>query len=150
MLTTRDVYRAATLLPFVGLVIAAALDHRSSELPAGWDFVYPTSITRGLLVYSVLAAWLWIQIRRRPPKELRRRIWWMPVWYVALGWLMMLALTLLRGEAGELWAEQSGAILTRTAVHLFVGYAYLGLLHLAITSLRRGGALADGPDGDVS
>ena len=150
MLTSRDVYRAGTLLPVVGLAIAAALDDPASELPAGWRFVYPTSITRGLLVYSALAAWLWIEIRRRPLDRLRRLLWWLPVWYVALGWLLMLALALLRGEAGELWAEHTGAILARTAVHLVVGYAYLGLLHVALTALRRGGAIVDSPDREAT
>jgi hypothetical protein len=142
-MTTRTFFRAAILLPFIGLAVAAGVARPEVGLPAGWEWVYPTSLTRGVLVYSGLAAWLWLQLDRRPLQEIRRRIWWVPVVYVALGWLLMLGLSLLRGEAAQLWSEQAGAILGRAAVHFAVGYGYLVLVHVALNGLSRGGHLAD-------
>ncbi len=146
MITARAFYRAAALGPFVGLGVAAALDRPSATLPAGWDWVYPTSITRGLMVYALLAAWLWIEIGRRSIGAIRRLVWWVPPLYVAGGWLLMLGLSLLRGAAGELWAEQGGVILLRTAVHLVVGFGYVALVGVAYDAIRRGGGLLDAPD----
>jgi len=143
--TPRAFYRAAALGPFVGLAIAAALDRPSEELPEGWSWVYPTSITRGLMVYALLAAWLWIEIGRRPLAGIRRLVWLTPLLYVALGWLLMLGLSLVRGEVGELWTEHTGAILLRLAVHLAVGYGYVGLVPLALGAIREGGGLTDAP-----
>ena len=142
-MTTRAFYRAATLLPFIGLSIAAAIARPESTLPAGFDWVYPSSLTRGLMAYAVLAAWLWARLDRRPVEEIDRVIWWIPVWYVAIGWGLMLALSLLRGEVAELLSEQSGAILLRTAVHFGVGYGYIVLIRIALERLRRGGYLSD-------
>jgi hypothetical protein len=142
-MTTRDAYRAATLLPFLGLALAAVAAGPAAELPAGWNWVYPTSLTRGVLVYAALAAWLWLQLDRRPLAELERMLWWAPVWYVALGWLLMLMLALLRGRAAELWQEHGRAILLRTAVHFAVGYGYVLLVRVALGRLRLSGRLSD-------
>jgi len=142
-MTSRAFYRAATLLPFVGLAIAAAVARPSAELPAGWEWVYPTSVTRGLIVYAVLAAWLWRRLDGHPPAEVEKVIWWVPVWYVALSALLMLVLSLLRGEVGTLWSEHGGAIISRTAVHFAVGYGYLALVRVARNGLRDGGRLTD-------
>lgn len=144
MLQVRTVFRVATLIPLLGLAIAAALTRPTAGLPAGWGYVYPTSVTRGLVVYAVLAAWLWRQLARRPLDRVRRFIWWVPVWYVALGWALMLGLSLLRGQTSELLSQHAGAIVLRTFVHLAVGYAYLVLLQLALRGLRRGGGVANG------
>lgn len=146
VITAREFYRAAALGPFLGLVVAAALDRPSDSLPAGWDWVYPTSTTRGLVVYTLLAAWLWLEIGRRPPADVRRLVWWMPLLYVAGGWLLMLGLSLLRGATGELWAEHGGVILLRTAVHLVVGFGYVALVGVAHDAIRRAGRLAEPRD----
>lgn len=143
VLSTRAFYRAATLGPLAGLAVAAVLARPVAALPEGWDWVYPTSITRGLIVYALLAGWLWIEIGRRPPAGVARLVWLMPLAYVALGWLLMVGLSLLRGEAGALWAEQGGAIALRTAVHLVVGYGYVALVHIALDRLRQAGRIAD-------
>jgi hypothetical protein len=148
-MTTRDAYRAATLLPFIGLVLASLLARPAAELPAGWDWVYPTSLTRAVLVYALLATWLWLQLARRPLAELERMLWWAPVAYVALGWLLMLVLSLLRGEAAELWEEHGRAILLRTAVHFAVGYGYVVLVRLALGRLRLSGRLSDAKEADT-
>ena len=142
-MTTRSFYRAASLLPFVGLAIAAAIARPSAELPAGWDWVYPGSLARGAMAYAVLAAWLWIRVDRRPVDEIDRVIWWIPVWYIALGWVLMLALSLLRGEVAELLADQGGAIAVRAAVHLITGYGYIVLVRFALERLRRAGHISE-------
>jgi hypothetical protein len=144
VLSSRACYRAVALGPLIGLAIAAALA-TPAALPAGWDWVYPTSVTRGLLVYSVLAAWLWIEIGRRPAAEIRRRMWWVPLLYVAFGWLLMFGLALVRGAVAELWAEHAGAIATRTAVHLLIGYGYVALIHVALNRLPAGPGTAEAP-----
>jgi hypothetical protein len=143
VLSTRAFYRAAILGPLAGLAVAAAVARPSSALPAGWDWVYPTSVTRGLIAYALLAVWLWIEIGRRPLSQFRRLVWWMPLLYVALGWLLMLSLSLVRGAAAELWAEHGGAIAVRTAVHLVVGYGYVALVHVALNRLRSAGGISD-------
>jgi hypothetical protein len=145
VLSTRGFYHAATLGPFVGLAVAAALARPDAELPAGWEWIYPTSLTRGLLVYSLLAAWLNLEIGRRSMAQIRRAVWSTPLVYVGLGWLLMLGLALLRGAAGELWAEHAGAIARRTAVHLLVGYGYVTLIHFALRRLQDAGRIADPP-----
>lgn len=145
-MTTRAFYRAAALVPFLGLAVAAVVARPSARLPEGWEWVYPTSLTRGVLVYALLAAWLWRQIDRRPAAEMARFIWWVPLIYVALLSGLMLVLALLRGEVGTLLAEQSGAIMRRLAVHLGVGYGYLALVRVAYDGLRNGGRLADAGD----
>jgi hypothetical protein len=145
VISTRAFYRAASLGPLVGLAIAAALVRPAAALPAGWDWVYPTSVTRGLMVYALMAVWLWIEIGRRPTADIRRLVWWVPLLFIAVSWLLMLTLTLLRGAAGELWAEYAGAIALRTVVHLVVGYGYVALVHVALNELRRAGGVADAP-----
>lgn len=145
VISTRAFYRAATLGPLVGLAIAAALVRPASALPARWDWVYPTSVTRGLMVYALMAVCLWIEIGRRPISDIRRMVWLAPLVYIAFSWLLMLSLTLLRGATGELWAEYAGAIALRTAVHLVVGYGYVALVHVALNGLRRAGEIADAP-----
>jgi hypothetical protein len=143
VLSTRTFYRAAILGPLAGLAIAALLARPVAALPEGWAWVYPTSVIRGLIAYGLLAGWLWIEIGRRPLPELPRLVWWMPLVYVALGWVMMLGLSLLRGATGELWAEHGGVIARRTAVHLLVGYGYVALVHVALRRLRQAGGIAD-------
>ena len=101
-MTLRGVYRLAVLGPFLGLAIAAWLVDASAQLPEGWDWVYPTSVTRGLLVYSILGAWLWRTVERRPMEEVGRLVWFVPLWYVGLSWALMFALALLQGRADEL------------------------------------------------
>jgi len=142
-MTCRAFYRAAILMPFIGLAVAAAVARPSAELPAGWAWVYPTSVTRGLIVYALLAAWLWRRLEGRSAAEVEKAIWWVPVWYVALSGLLLLGLALLRGEAGALTSEHGGAILSRIAVHFAVGYGYLALVRVARNGLRDGGRLTD-------
>ena len=128
----RGLYRLAVLVPLVGLTVAAMLQGRPPEaLPAGWDWVYPASITRGLLAYALVAPWLWVEIGRRPMPEVHRLVWLAPLVYVGVLWAMLLIPALLRGRAAELWDEQAGAIVFRTAVHLAIGYACVALLHFA-------------------
>ena len=144
-MTLRIYYRAATLLPFVGLAVAAAIARPSAELPVGWGWVYPSSLARGVMAYAMLAAWLWIRVDRRPLQEVDRVIWLIPLWYVALGWVLMLVLSLLRGELSALLSDHSGAIALRTGVHLAVGYGYILLVRFALERLRRAGHISDSP-----
>jgi hypothetical protein len=126
------VYRAGVLIPLLGLAIAAALhDSPPRELPAGWDWLYPDSITRGLFAYALVALWLWVEIGRRSLAEVDRLLWFAPLVYVGILWVMLLGPALARGRAAELWDENAGAIVLRTLVHLVIGYACVGLLHLA-------------------
>src|SRR5919112_1690412 len=138
----RAFYRAAALLPFVGLAIAAAIAQPSASLPAGWDWVYPGSLARGAMAYAVLAAWLWVRLDRGI-RDVERVIWWIPIWYVGLGWALMLLLSLLRGEVSALLSEHGGAIVRRTAVHLVTGYAYIMLVRFALVRLQRAGHISD-------
>jgi len=142
-MTTRTFYRAAALLPFVGLAIAAAIARPSAGLPAGWDWVYPGSLARGVMAYAVLAAWLWIRVDHRPVEEIARIIWWLPIGYIALGWALMLALALLRGEVAQLLSDHGGAIVLRAAVHLVTGCGYLLLVRFALERLRRAGHISE-------
>ena len=120
------------LVPLAGLTVAAMLQGRPPEdLPAGWDWVYPASITRGLLAYALVALWLWVEIGRRPMAEVHRLVWLAPLVYVGVLWAMLLIPALLHGRAAALWDEQAGAIVFRTAVHLVIGYACVALLHFA-------------------
>jgi hypothetical protein len=141
--STRSFYRAALLGPLAGLAIAGALRRSVQPLSAEWDWVYPTSVTRGLIAYAVLAGWLWIEIGRRSLEDLGRLVWRAPLVYVALTWLLMLSLSLLRGAAAELLAEHTGAIVLRTAVHLLIGFGYVALIQMALDRLRSAGEVAD-------
>lgn len=135
----RKTYRTAVLIPLVGLAIAAVLhDPPPRALPAGWDWLYPDSITRGLLAYALVAVWLWILIGRRSLAEVDRMLWLAPVVYVAILWLMLSGPALVRGRVAELWEENAGAIMLRTAVHLMIGYACVALLHVARRRLAQG------------
>jgi hypothetical protein len=100
-------------------------------LPAGWDWLYPDSITRGLLAYALVALWLWVEIGRRSLAEVDRLLWFAPPVYVGILWVMLLGPALARGRAAELWEENAGAIVLRTVVHLVSGYACVALLHVA-------------------
>ena len=120
----RKVYRAAALIPLVGLAIAALL-HETR------DWLHPDSITRGLLAYALVAVWLWVEIGRRSLAEVDRLLWLAPLAYVGILWLMLLGPALARGRAAELWEENAGAIVLRTLVHLVIGYACVALLHVA-------------------
>jgi hypothetical protein len=128
----RKIYRAAVLIPLAGLAIAAVLHEPPPRaLPAGWNWLYPDSITRGLLAYALVAVWLWILIGRRSLAEVDRILWLAPLVYVGILWLMLLGPALARGRVAELWEENAGAIVLRAAVHLMIGYACVALLHVA-------------------
>ncbi len=128
----RKIYRVAVLIPLLGLAIAAAVHERpATALPPGWDWLYPDSITRGLLAYALVALWLWVEIGRRSLAEVRRLLWFAPLVYVGILWVMLLGPALARGRAAELWGENAGAIVVRTVVHLVIGYACVALLHVA-------------------
>ena len=140
----RSFYRAAALLPLLGLAIAAVVRRDpAADLPPGWDWVYPASITRGVIAYGLLAGWLWIQIGRRPVAEIQPLLWRAPVIYVVLGWGLMLGLALVRGQVSDLWAEHAGAIVLRTLVHLVVGLGYVALAQVALAALRDDGRLTE-------
>ena len=142
-MTSRFFYRAAVLGPLLGLVIAALLDRPSEPLPEGWEWVYPTSIAREVMVYALLAVWLWHQLDRLPSADFGRLMWWIPVLFVLFGWAFMFALALLRGSARELGEEYTGRILFRAVVHLAVGYGYVALITLAFRLLREGGSMTE-------
>jgi hypothetical protein len=143
----RSFYRAAAVLPLVGIAVAAWLRRGTpSDLPPHWDWIYPSSITRGLVAYAIVASWLWVEIGRRPIAEIPRLTWRAPVAYVAIGWAIMSFLELLRGRAGDLWAEHAGVIVMRAAIHLILGFAYVALTHVALRALREGGGLPDAPE----
>ncbi len=128
----RKVYRAAVLIPLLGLAVAAALHPGSPrELPTGWEWLYPASVTRGLLAYALIAVWLWVQVGRRPLAEVDRLFWLAPLVYVGILWLMLLGPALARGRVAELWEENAGAITWRTVAHLVIGYACVALLNVA-------------------
>ena len=128
----RRVYRVAAVIPLLGLAIAALLhDPPARDLPAGWDWLYPDSITRSLFAYALVAMWLWLEIGRRSLAEVDRLLWFAPLVYVGILCLMLLGPALARGRAAELWEENAGAIVLRTVVHLAIGYACVSLLHIA-------------------
>jgi hypothetical protein len=127
----RKVYRAAVLVPLLGLGIAAVLQDRPAELPPDWDWLYPDSITRGLFASALVALWLSVEIGRRSLAEADRLLWLAPLVYVGILWLMLLGPALARGRVAELWEENAGAIVLRTVVHLVSGYACVALLHVA-------------------
>jgi hypothetical protein len=143
-MTARAYYRAATLLPLCGLAIAAWLRAgAASDLAPGWEWIYPSSVTRGLVAYALVAIWLWAELGRRPVSEISRLLWRAPLGYLAANWLLMWGLELARGRGGELWASQAGIILLRAAVHLLIGYGYVGLVQVTFRMLRGGGTITE-------
>jgi hypothetical protein len=134
-------YRIAATVPLVGLAVASVVrGSPSPDLPAGWYWLYPDSITRGLLAYTVVLVWLWVQIGRRPQTEIHRLLWLAPLVYVGILWLLLLGPALARGRAAELWEENGRTIVRRTMVHLIIGYACVALLQVA----RGGGGESEG------
>jgi hypothetical protein len=122
-------YRIAVMVPLVGLAVASAVrDSPSPDLPVGWYWLYPDSITRGLLAYTVVLVWLWVQIGRRPLSEIHRLLWLAPLLYLGILWLLLLGPALARGRVAELWEENGRTIVLRTLVHLIIGYACVALL----------------------
>jgi len=122
-------YRIAASVPLFGLAVASVVrDAPSPDLPAGWYWLYPDSITRGLVAYTVVLVWLWVQIGRRPLTEVHRLLWLTPLVYVGILWLLLLGPALARGRAAELWQENGRTIVLRTLVHLIIGYACVALL----------------------
>lgn len=140
MTTVRPFYRFAILLPLLGFAIALAIRGIESGLPAGWEWIYPSSIVRGFIAYAAVAVWLLIEVGRRAPEAMSRVVWLAPPLYVLANWVIMLGLALPRGRVGELWAEYAGTILLRSAAHLVFGYLYLWLVQRAVAALpeRRG------------
>jgi hypothetical protein len=125
-------YRTAATVPLLGLAVASLVRGAPSpDLPAGWYWLYPDSITRGLLAYTIVLVWLWVQIGRRPLTEVHRLLWLAPLVYVGILWLLLLGPALARGRAAELWEENGRAIGQRTLVHLIIGYACVALLQVA-------------------
>jgi hypothetical protein len=75
--------------------------------------------------------------------EISRLLWRAPLGYLAANWLLMWGLELARGRGGELWASQAGIILLRAAVHLLIGYGYVGLVQVTFRMLRGGGTITE-------
>jgi hypothetical protein len=137
-------YRVALLLPFFGLVLAAALKSGATppDMPLAdggrSTWVYPPFLIRGLVVSGIVIVWLYRQLRRRSLPEFETLLWQAPIVYVAISTVLLSALVLAHGQAGEFVAQRTGWIELRLAVHLAFGYCYVGLIVWARNTLRAG------------
>jgi len=138
-------YRVALLLPFLGLALAAALKsgstapdlalaHGGRSLP-----VYPPFLMRGLIAYGIVIVWLYRRLRRRPLREFDTLLWQAPIAYAAVSTALLGALVLAHGQAAEFVGEHTGWIGSHLAVHLAVGYGYVGLMVWPRNLLRASG-----------
>jgi hypothetical protein len=106
---------------------------------AAW--LFPTSVVRGLLVYGAVAAWLWVEIGRRPPEDLPALARRAPLLYLGLSWAFLATIVLLHGRAREVWPAVAPVALLRAVAHLAVGYGYVVLVEIARVRLERAGRL---------
>lgn len=141
-MTLQTFYRAALLGPLAGMSLALALDRLAGPRDLTPEhLIIPDSLTRGIIAYAVVAAWVWVQLGRRPEEAFRPLIWRAPLLYLAASAALVLFFAALRGWLGALWPEQAGVLLLRTVVHLVVAYGYVALLHLALTRLQAAGTI---------
>jgi hypothetical protein len=134
-MTRRGFYRLGLVLPLVGFALAAALrEHfgwersRTADAGARTEWVYPDSITRGLIAYLGVTVWAWWLVDREPRAVAGRALWFAPLLFVGITSLFvaLVAVTEERGVAAL--AEQRTLLLYRTAAHLALGYAYVAII----------------------
>ena len=140
----RTFYTIAILLP---LAAVAALGGGERDLSAGLPpgatavWLYPTSVVRGLVAYTIVAAWLLWELRRRMPAGFAPLLWFLPLVTTGVNILVLAPLTLVHGDAREFLADEGPRIALRLVVQLLIGFAYVGLVVFTRDQLREGGAL---------
>ena len=144
-MTLRTFYRFALIIPLVGLGTAALLSlfgYGARYYVVGtvaWEF--PATLLRMLLVYGLLASWLWVQLGRQPAARLTRLVWQAPLLLVAL--VVVVDLTIATVSRGGLEPSELVGLLLLTALIVgTIGYAYVGLVMLARGALPPDGHAA--------
>jgi hypothetical protein len=146
----RTFYAAAFLLPLFAQAIVVPLGVGNAELatplPAGAtaEWLYPRSATREIAATSLVALWLFLELRRRSPSEFSRLLWLGPLVNVPVGVLLLAPFILVQGAARDLLSEYGGRVVLRIVVRLLVGFAYVGLLVFVREQLRQSHSLDDG------
>ena len=127
-------YRVALLLPFLGFTLAGALQGGATApdlaLAHGGRSLgfYPPFLLRGLIAYGIVLVWLHRQLYRRSLREFDTLLWQAPIAYAAVSTALLGALVLAHGQAAEFVGEHTGWIGSHLAVHLAIGYGYVGLM----------------------
>lgn len=143
----RTFYTIAILLPLAALAAVAALGGGERDLPARLPpgatavWLYPTSAVRGLVAYTIVAAWLLWELRRRTPAGFAPLLWLLPLIVTGVNILVLAPLTLVHGDARQFLADEGPRIALRLVVRLLIGFAYVGLVVFTREQLRDGGAL---------
>jgi hypothetical protein len=144
----RTFYGIMVLWPLAGLVIAASLYDDTGDLAAGLGpggtarWLYPTSAVRGLLAYGVVALWLMRALYRRPPGAFEPLLWRAPLANAVANIAVLAPLVLIHGQVSAFLSEQSGRVMVRLLIRLFIGFAYVGLVVFARKRLWPDSALA--------
>jgi hypothetical protein len=142
-------YRITLLLPLLGLALAAAVQISvtppDQALPYGGKatWVYPPFPLRGLAAYGVVLIWLDRYLRRGPLQEFEALLWEAPIAYLAASAALLAILVLAHGQAAEFVGKHAGWIGLSSAVHLAIGYGYVGLIACARNTLLAGGSFGD-------
>jgi hypothetical protein len=143
----RTFYTIAILLPLAALAAVAALGAGEPTLSAGLPpgatavWLYPTSAVRGLVAYTIVAAWLLWELRRRTPAGFAPLLWLAPLVSTGVNILVLAPFTLVHGAAREFLADEGLRVVFRLVVRLLIGFAYVGLVVFTRDQLREGGAL---------
>ena len=138
-------YRVALLLPLLGFTAAGALKSGATVPVAplahgGRDLgFYPPFLLRGLIAYAIVIVWLHRQLHRRSLREFDTLLWQAPLAYTAVSTTLLLALVLAHGQAAGFMVENTAWIGSHLAVHLAVGYGYVGLILWPRNDLRATG-----------
>jgi hypothetical protein len=136
--TLRTFYRLALILPLVGLGLGAL---RSPYYVVGTVvWLSPAEFQRILVLYTTLAAWLWVQLGRGPATRWAALLWWAPLQLVAL----VLLATVVEVAARGAWlglAEVGGVLLIQALLLTLSGYAYVLFLMLVRETLQRVGVV---------
>ena len=138
-------YRVALLLPFFGLALAGALQSGAAApdlaLPHGGRSLafYPPFVMRGLIAYGAVLVWLYRQLHRRSLREFDTLLWQAPIAYTGVSTVLLWVLVLAHGQAAGFVREHSGWIGSHLAIHLVVGYGYVGLIVWPRNILRASG-----------
>jgi hypothetical protein len=134
----RTFYRLALIIPLVGLGLGAL---RSPYYVVGTVvWLSPDALLRLLALYTLLAAWLWVQFGRRAAARWPALLWWAPLQLVILVLLATRVEVAVRG-AWLAAAEFSAVLLIQMLVLTLAGYAYVLLLVLMRETLRRVGVV---------
>jgi hypothetical protein len=134
----RTFYRLALIIPFVALGLGAL---RSPYYVVGTVvWLSPDALLRLLVLYTLLAAWLWVQFGRRPATRWTALLCWAPLQLVILVLLATLVEVALRG-AWRAAAEFAAVLLTQVLLLTLAGYAYVVFLVLVRETLRRVGVM---------